>query len=100
MNMEFETTIGKVSYSCDGELIRVKTQKKSKQEFSIDLWDRETGKPRIQFGIDDVFLAVADELNAAFPGFIAHKLKKFDAPLEQLMESQMIQLFAAKQRGI
>lgn len=94
MNLTLETTIGKVNYECSGHFIHVSTEQETAKEFSINLWDHQSRKMRIEASIDDVFLEVAKTLRERFPEFSVNALHVNFAPLELLMESMLIKAYA------
>lgn len=94
MNLTLETTIGTVNYECSGHFIHVSTEQEAVKEFSINLWDHESRKLRIETSIDEVFLEVAKTLRDQFPEFSVNALKVNYAPLELLMESMLIKAYA------
>lgn len=94
MNLTLETTIGTVNYECSGNFVHVRTEKDDFKELSINLWDHQAGKMKIEISIDDVFLEVAKTLRDQYPEFSVNSLMVNYAPLELLMESMLIKAYA------
>ena len=95
MRYRITTTIGDVNIRIDGHFVHVSTEQETCQDFSINLWDHATGSLGRQPTLDTSFEVATEALRELFPQFLALGILDFQAPLLDLMQSEVFLKFGS-----
>ena len=96
MQYRIMTTIGDVRIRIEGHFVHVETQQETCPEFSINLWDHATGNPGRKPTLDSSFELATKALREHFPAFLALGILDFQAPLLDVMQSEVFLKFGSR----
>ena len=95
MKYRLKTTIGNVNVTIDGHFVHVSTEQDACRNISINLWDHQNGRLRVEPTIDNSFQSTLEALREHFPTIVALGIIDFQAPLMDLMQSEVFRKFGS-----
>lgn len=95
MKYRLRTTIGNVSIGINGYVVHVSTEHEECRNISIDTRNQQSGPIGRQSSIDQSFDAAMRALREYFPTILALGVIDFQAPLTELMQSEVFRKFGS-----
>lgn len=95
MKYRLRTTIGNVNVTLDGHFVQVSTEQESCRNLNINLRDPQSGRIVVDPTIDSSFQATLNALREYFPAILVLGVIDFQAPLMDLMQSEVFRKFGS-----